>query len=93
MDERITMILPAWQIPEGSTVTKRTGEVEYLLRPEIKVYSKKGVTQVIKAGGGVLFLVGSDGNANAISADTKLAWSPYIDEAIYFLEEEMQDQK
>lgn len=68
------LILPAREIPGGSTVTKVTGNVTYVIRDSIKVYGTPEVQQEIKAIDGVRFIVNERGDINAVSGNTELAW-------------------
>ncbi len=67
----IRVLLPAYLIPLGAKVTKRTGEKEYTLKNEIKIYGEGG--QEIKAPKETLFLV-CEGSTNIIERDTVLLW-------------------
>lgn len=70
---KISVLLAASEIPEGSTVTKRTGEKEYTLRSSVQVY---GQNIEIKADPGTIFLIDTrTGNANAIPSSTVLVWT------------------
>jgi len=68
------LILPAREIPVGSTVTKVTGNVTYVIRDSIKIYGTPEVQQEIKATDGVRFIVNERGDINAVSGNTELAW-------------------
>ena len=68
----IRVLLPAYLIPLGSIVTKKTGEKEYSLKNNIKIYGEGG--QEIKAPKETLFLV-CDGSINIINRETLLLWS------------------
>lgn len=69
------VLLPAGDIPLGSTVTKRSGETEYVLRDALRIYGPDKQVQTISAQGGACFLVSPSGDATAISATTLLLWS------------------
>ncbi len=74
-DTLMKLILNASDIPLGSTVTKITGEKEYILRDELKVYGENSTEpRSLKASKGTVFMVSDHGDANAVSGDTKLAW-------------------
>lgn len=84
------LILPANQIPEGATVTKRTGESEYCLRRSLKMYTAGAAMKEIKADDGCVFLVGPSGNVNIHSGETELAWVVEENELYYWLDERQQ---
>jgi len=86
------VILPASDIPVGATVTKRTGEVEYLLKDEIKIYTRMvegSAPQVIK-GEGVLYLIGERGDISAVSSSITLCWVVDEDDLLDWLEERVE---
>lgn len=88
-DHTVRVLLPAGRIPLDSTVTKRTGTKEYILKNKLRVFpmpeSKKTRLareergeerergQEITALDGTLLLV-CDGDANAITNSTELVW-------------------
>lgn len=65
------VLLPISEVPDGMTVTKRTGKKEYTLKSSIKIHGNlkdKISTQEIKAESGTRFLVASEGGGiNAVS--------------------------
>lgn len=68
------LIIAAKEIPTGSTVTKRNGEVEYIIRDNIDVYQIDG--KKIEIGPNkkeVRFLV-TQGSIHIIPWDTELVW-------------------
>lgn len=90
--EEIAVILPARAIPNGSTVTKRTGKAEFTLVDRITIYADKNVDtkpQQIEAGPGVMFLIGPRGGINAISDQTKLVWITNVEMLIDHLQAEI----
>lgn len=70
----ITVLLPAGEIPLKATVTKRTGEKEYILVNVIRVFNDKGAPRVISADGGARFLAGHGGDFNVVGNDVLLLW-------------------
>jgi hypothetical protein len=57
----ITIVLPAGNIPDMATVRKLTGQVQYTLRHEIKIYTHKDLTEQpvpVIANAGVKYLLG-----------------------------------
>jgi hypothetical protein len=88
----IKVLLPASDIPLGSTVTKKNGEKVYILRDSIKIFStNKDVT--IPAEDGSRFLIASGdptgyfdvGNACVVSNTTILCWHAEIEVLIDYL--------
>lgn len=70
--------MPVQDIPLGSTVTKKTGEKEYTLRDDIKIW---GSTQEqtenlreLKADDGTRFLISKNGDISIISGETEMLW-------------------
>lgn len=82
------VLLPAGDIPDGSTVTKRTGAKEYILKHKIKIYADKnsGTTPQVLEADGVKYLTG-DGAINAISDNVVLIWKTTTGELHRFLDE------
>lgn len=71
------VILPAHEIPDGSTVTKVTGAKELVLRSSIRVYgSGPGPQRVpsLKLEEGTLLLDNQDGSFTVIPSTTELKW-------------------
>ena len=77
----VKVILPARIIPLGSTVTKRTGTKEYVLRDRITVYDNGDSKQEIIASDGAVYL-SSEGCANAIASETNLVWHTDINSLV-----------
>lgn len=76
----LAVLMPAARIPDGATVSKRTGEKRYILRDRIEMY---GVAPdcLAKAGKNTLmappraaFLVDASGNLSLIDGPTLLLW-------------------
>lgn len=70
------ILLPASQIPDRSTVTKRTGEKPYILRHNLKVYpvEVKGESSEPMTIDG-FFLCDTSGSFYQIKPDTVLCWT------------------
>ena len=86
MNDTIKIILPASQIPEDATVTKRTGKQEYRLTRVIKVYSNNTEERhEIAAKDGAVFLGGRAGQFNAYPGSTELVWITTRERLDYFL--------
>lgn len=88
MSKPILVILPALEIPIGSTVTKRTGAKEYVLKDKVRFFSDDvAQRKEITAAKGVLYLI-NDGDINIIPADLELIWITESDELLEYLEDE-----
>lgn len=61
-------------IPNGSKVTKKTGNKEYILRDRITVYNEKGLPTTIPYSMGVKFMVDNSGNIQTVSDNVELVW-------------------
>jgi hypothetical protein len=70
--ERIGVILPARDIPEGSVVTKVTGTKKYTISSSVKFYGDERFPHV-KTDGTVRFLL-SEGDVNVVSQSLELKW-------------------
>jgi len=69
------IILPAKEIPVGSTVTKKSGQKKYILKDYVRIYNDGIVfTPSLIAGKDVLFLFDAAGNISAIAATTEIVW-------------------
>jgi len=66
----IRVLLPAHKIPEGATVTKRSGDKLYTLRRELLLYTNEG-KNVLASG---CFLCDNVGNANQVDSELELHW-------------------
>ena len=79
-DGFMKMIIPLGDVPEGSTVTKRTGSKEYRVRDTFSIWgAPKGDEpkdkQEFHAGEGARFLVPDDGgDVNALGSDIEVVW-------------------
>lgn len=79
------VIMPAGQIPLGSTVTKIKGEKPYNLTDRLRVFSSDGSPRRdILAEKGTVFLV-HEGDANAIAASTEVVWLTNSEELLTYL--------
>lgn len=75
MIDGLMILLPASDIPAGSTVTKRTGDKEYILRDRITAYGENGKGMELTPDAGMRFMVDpTTGNANIISGDKIICW-------------------
>jgi hypothetical protein len=70
----VRLLLAAAEIPDGETVTKRTGEVKYTLRSSVRIFGELAEPREIKAQDGARFLVSNMGDINAIPGTTALLW-------------------
>ncbi len=90
----IEVLLPAGDIPDGATVTKRTGAKEYKLKHKIKIYADKdsGTSAQVLEADGVKYLTG-DGAINAISDKVVLIWKTTTGELHQFLEDMLNPEE
>jgi|CXWL01.1.fsa_nt_gi phage-related protein len=72
-DQTIKVILAAGDIPDGATVTKVTGEQQFTLKRNLKIYGEHGV-EITNTSDKVLFMVSSGGVINTIDKDKMLCW-------------------
>lgn len=75
------VLLPACEIPNGSIVTKATGQKPYLLTDKVTIYGGTSSNRdVIESLDGTRFMSptelssGMSASINAVSGDTVLAW-------------------
>jgi hypothetical protein len=68
------ILLRASEIPEGSIVTKRTGEKEYELVRSVSVYGQDGGPIQIDAQDGNVFLGDGGNKFQAFSCSKELMW-------------------
>lgn len=85
----ITLILEAGRIPDGTTVRKPTGERQYTLRKELRVYLPDNDRRPVTFPD-VVFLIG-ESYVNGVYPTTKLAIDLDEDEAIQFLTDEVEN--
>jgi hypothetical protein len=71
-EDELRVLLPASKIPNGATITKRTGEVVYILRQGLKVYSDTKGERPLDIEG--VFLINTRGEINQVKPDTLLHW-------------------
>jgi hypothetical protein len=74
--EPISVILKAAVIPDGSTVSKVTGEKQYILKRSIKLYGSD--QKEVIPDPNTVFLI-SEGSVNQYPNSTKLLWITTID--------------
>lgn len=84
----LKIVMNAIDIPEGSIVTKKTGEKRYTLKNKIRVYTD-GVKLENKIELDIegCFIVDTIGNINQINPDSQLAWEVTIQELRELIEE------
>jgi len=81
----ISVLLKSDMIPDGSTVTKRTGDKRYTLKKKIKVFTgavkmDKPVELDVEG----TFLVDSNGNINQIDSSAILGWITNLDDLRWY---------
>ena len=93
MLDMIKLLLPAKRIPIGSTVTKKTGQVELTLCDSVTIYCSDGSQprQTIKANAGAVFLRDERGNYNAISDETELVWTMDMEDLRDWADNELEE--
>jgi hypothetical protein len=75
-DLLLRILLPVEVIPEGSTVSKRTGEYTYVLKRNLKIYGstkEDGDKKPMVIDG--FFLVNERGDINQVAPGTLLHWN------------------
>jgi hypothetical protein len=87
--QKIKVIMPVRDIPEGSEVTKPIGNKQYRLLREIRIFGDEPLN--IKADDGSAF-IGVDAYFNVVSADQELAWVTTIEEFCIHVDNELRDQ-
>ncbi len=89
------VILPACEIQLGSTVTKATGAVEFLLTDTLSIYHADGRKEDIKATLGTRFLIPKEcrGSISTIPASLELAWVTNKRELYQWLQDEEYDRE
>lgn len=85
----VTLILPAYDLPDYCKCRKPTGQKPYTLRQRLPVY---GLEQEITVDPSIVFIV-SDSGVNAVPNDTKLAVDLDYDEAIAFLQQIREENR
>jgi hypothetical protein len=84
------VLIPANEIPLGSTVTKKTGDKTYIIKNKIRIYGDPSLQKEIKADENVRFLVGNDANIVMITDNTELLWHVSDMDLYYYLYEKTQ---
>jgi hypothetical protein len=80
------VILPASQIPIGSTVSKIAGARKYKLVNRLVVYDESNEVREITAYGDARFMVDDEGRANAVAQDKEIVWYVRKEELLVHLE-------
>jgi hypothetical protein len=86
------VILPVYEIPIGSTVTKITGDKEYIIKDKIIVYGDPNLTKELKSDDSTRFLVSKNGDLNisVISWDKEMLWNVSDEELYRYLYDKTQ---
>lgn len=90
-EDQLLILLPAHKIPDGSTVRKRNGEVDYTLRRNLKVYlTEKSPFEITG-----YFLVGVRGDINQVEEGRYLHWVTTAEDMVQDLQcsWEMENQQ
>jgi len=91
----IVVLMEASKIPNGSTITKKTGEYLYVLKKDITVYydvseqPRKPLT--IKSEDGMVFLMNKQGDLSCIKGSTKLLWYVESRDLMRYLEKQEEE--
>lgn len=85
-EDEVKIIVPAYVIPEGSRVTKPTGEKVYLLHNEMKVYGNGEVS--IRKSDNTRMLV-FENQINIINDDDRLGWLISFEELFELMERQI----
>ena len=107
--DAIKVILPAGRIPQGATVTKRTGTKTYTLFDEIRIWPINATgsreereaadptaqVRFVKASPGTRFLmdISRAGNASAIPMTLELIWATKESTLLSFLRKNEMEDK
>lgn len=86
------VILPASRIPNGATVSKKTGEKRYTLRDTVPIWDVPENSSLPECleGEGVKFLASDDGALVVVAHDKELVWHVRADDLICHLQTEME---
>lgn len=84
------VLIEAKEIPVGGIVTKKTGEKQYIIRDDIKIYGSTGPEQTetlreLRADRDTRFMVSEDCTINIISGNTELLWHVDAEELYRYL--------
>lgn len=92
MTEKFKLLLPAGYIPDGSAVSKRTGEVQYTLKRSLRIYNHDtSAPNAVEGKDGTVFLVGERGAIDAYPSTTLLQWVVDGRELLDWLERRYED--
>lgn len=86
----IQVILPALHIPNGSIVSKETGQKQYTLNTKMRIFDQNGNKKEILASDNTKFII-NDGDANVINFDTKLKWYTDVGTLYSYLDAYLED--
>jgi len=87
------VLLSIKDIPVDSTVCKKTGEKEYLLKNSIVFYDENGKKNEIVSADGTKFLISkTDGSKiNIVSGETEMLWFVSEDDLLEYLNNKQID--
>lgn len=83
-EDRVLVLLPVEMIPDGATVTKRTGDKEYIFRRNFTVWllpDQPDRKMQIEG-----FFIGADGEVNQVKEGTLLHWHIYAEDLVDMLQ-------
>lgn len=89
---QIRIILPAGDIPDGSTVSKRTGEAKFTLVHKLVIYTypQKELGKLPNVIQG--FFINNSRSISQVSPDTELVWYTTPDELLMCVEKSYVEQ-
>lgn len=96
-EDVVLLLLPVGMIPDRSKVSKRTGEVQYILLHDLHVYPVKEakglrperLVEDIHIKG--FFLMGERGDVNQVEAKTHLHWHVTAEDLVRVLQESWEE--
>jgi len=83
------LLIEAKQIPNGATVSKKTGDCVYTLRDEIKIWGtctpeNMDTLKELRSDKETRFMISENGNINVVSGDKELLWHASNEELYRF---------
>ena len=77
------LIVPLLVVPNGATVTKRTGKKEYKVSRCIRIFAdENGKSRTITPDTGVVFLCSGNSDFDAVVETMEVVWSANADQVI-----------
>lgn len=80
------LLIELGRVPEGSSITKKTGTKQYTVKDEIRIYVNEKEYQIIKANQGCRLLIDHQGlSHSAMSSDVEVVWEVDRDDLVYMI--------